>query len=387
MSARFDCIVLGLGGFGSAALYHAAARGLKVLGIEQFSIGHDLGSSHGESRIIRKAYFEHPDYVPLLLRAYELWRDLEAAEELDLLHACGLMLAGPPEGETIAGARLAARLHNLRLETVSPADRGGKFAGFSVPEPFDVVFEPEAGFLEVEACVGAHVDRAERMGARVAADEVVFDWCKVGNAFRVRTSRGAYESGALILTTGAWTAGLLASLSLPLTVVRKPQFWFPVRSHVYAEERGAPAFYYEMPFGLFYGFPSRDGKTLKSAEHSGGEPVADPAQLDRSVDARDWQSLARFLRECVPQVDSEPVRSSVCMYTLSPDHHFIVDRHPAYEHVAFGAGFSGHGFKFTPVIGEALVDLAIKGQTSYPVGFLSVNRDAVARSTPAATSP
>lgn len=381
MSARFDCIVLGLGGFGSAALYHATVRGLKALGIEQYSIGHDRGSSHGETRIIRKAYFEHPDYVPLLLRAYDLWRDLEGAEELSLMHLCGLMLVGPPEGETIAGARLAAQLHNLPLETLLPADRGGKFAGFSVPEQFDVVYEPEAGFLEVEACVCAHVDAAVRTGASVAADEVVLDWSKAGNAFRVRTSRDEYEAAALILTAGAWTSGLLTSLSLPLTVVRKPQFWFPVRSDVYAEEQSAPAFYYEMPYGLFYGFPSRDGQTLKAAEHSGGDPAADPARLDRSVDARDWQSLARFLRECLPQVDPQPVRSSVCMYTLTPDHHFLVDRHPAFEHVAFGAGFSGHGFKFTPVIGEALVDLAIDGRTKYPIEFLSASRDAIVRPT------
>jgi sarcosine oxidase len=379
MSSGYDCIVLGLGGFGSAALYHAAARGLSVLGIEQFSIGHDRGSSHGETRIIRKAYFEHPDYVPLLLRAYNLWRALEATEDLSLMHLCGLMLAGPAEGETIAGARLAAQLHNLELQTISPSD--GRYAGFRIPDSFDVVVEPEAGFLKVEDCVRAHVDAALRTGATVAADEAVIDWQHTGGTFRVRTSRGEYESGALVITAGAWASTILSTLSLPLEVVRKPQFWFPVRSAAYAENYGAPAFYFEMPTGLFYGFPSRDGATLKAAEHSRGNSVADPARVDRNVGPEDWESLARFLKECLPDVDPQPIRSSVCLYTLSPDRHFIVDRHPEFEHAAFGAGFSGHGFKFTPVIGEALVDLAIEGHTRHPIDFLSARREAIVNAT------
>jgi sarcosine oxidase len=390
MTARYDCIVLGLGGFGSAALYHAAVRGLSVLGIEQFSIGHDRGSSHGETRIIRKAYFEHPDYVPLLLRAYDLWRDLEGAEELSLMHLCGLMLAGPAEGETIAGARLAARLHNLNLHDVAPADRGTRFSGFRVPENLDVVFEPEAGYLRVEHCVQAHVDAALRVGATVAADEAANKIEPIGRSWRVSTSKGNYEASSLIVTQGPWAPAALRHLGLaglPLEIVRKPQFWFPVRTAKYAEDNGAPCFYFEMPGGLFYGFPSRDEKTIKAAEHSGGEPVEhnDPARLNREVAPADWQNLAGFLRQCLPDVDPQPVRSSVCMYTLTPDRHFIVDRHPEHEHVSLGAGFSGHGFKFTPVIGEALVDLAIEGRTKYPIEFLSVGRDAIAKATRAVT--
>jgi glycine/D-amino acid oxidase-like deaminating enzyme len=154
-----------------------------------------------------------------------------------------------------------------------------------------------------------------------------------------------------------------------------------VRSTAYAEDRRVPAFFFQMPYGLFYGFPSRDGATLKAAEHSGGDPVAVPEQVDRTVSPRDWESLGRFLEECLPAVDPKPVRSSVCLYTLTPDRHFIVDRHPEQEHVSFGAGFSGHGFKFTPVIGEVLVDLAIEGHTRQPVAFLSANRDAIAHPT------
>lgn len=383
MSVCYDCIVLGLGGFGSAALYHAAMRGLSVLGLEQFSIGHDRGSSHGETRIIRKAYFEHPDYVPLLLRAYELWRDLEASEELSLMHLCGLMLAGPPEGETIAGARLAARLHDLNLEDATPADRAKRFSGFRIPENLEVVYESDAGYLKVEHCVRAHVDAALGVGATVAADETADEIKTVGRGWRVRTSKGTFESSSLIVTSGAWAPGILSHLGLsglPLEIVRKPQFWFAVRTAKLAEDRGAPCFYFEMPNGLFYGFPSRDGQTIKAAEHSGGKSVEHnhPVRLNREVEPADWENLAGFLGQCLPEVDPQPVRASVCMYTLTPDRHFIVDRHPEHEHVSLGAGFSGHGFKFTPVIGEALVDLAIEGHTKYPIEFLSVGRDAIA---------
>jgi sarcosine oxidase len=386
MTACYDCIVLGLGGFGSAALYQAAARGLSVLGLEQFSIAHDRGSSHGETRIIRKAYFEHPDYVPLLLRAYELWRDLERSEGLSLMHLCGLMLAGPAEGETIAGARLAARQHNLNLQDVSLADRSAKFSSFRFPDDIDVVYEAEAGFLEVERCVRAHLDAAIRSGARVRANEEAHKVKPIGHGWRVYTSEGKYETSALIVTHGAWAPAILRHLGLPglpLEVVRKPQFWFPVRSTTHVEEQGTPCFYFEMPAGHFYGFPSCDGQTIKAAEHSGGERVDHnhPTHLNREVEPADWENLAGFLRECVPDVDPQPVRSSVCMYTVTPDHHFIVDRHPEQEHIAFGAGFSGHGFKFTPVIGEALVDLAIDGRTRHPIEFLSVHREAIANAT------
>jgi sarcosine oxidase len=377
MSERYDCIVLGVGGFGSAALYHAAARGLSVLGIEQFAVGHDRGSSHGETRIIRKAYFEHPNYVPLLLRTYELWRKLEGEIGRPLMHLCGLMLAGPPQGETISGARLAARIHRLRLENISLSDAKDRFPGFAIPSSFESVYEPEAGYLELENCVRAHAEAAVARGATLLTNEIVEEWTAEKNTVRVRTSKADYETRSLIITAGPWASRILSDLSLPLEVVRKPQFWFPVRSPAYAVESGCPGFYFEMPFGHFYGSPSLDQLTLKAAEHSGGEPVSDPQQVDRSIGPADLESLARFLRECLPDVLPTPIHHSVCMYTLTPDRHFIVDRHPDHANVAFGAGFSGHGFKFTPVIGEALVDLATEGRSALPIEFLSIRRESL----------
>lgn len=380
MSERYDLIVVGVGGFGSAVLYHAARRGLSVLGLEQFSIAHDRGSSHGETRIIRQAYFEHPDYVPLLLSAYDLWRQLEAEQGRTLMHLCGLMLAGPPEGETIAGAKLAARVHGIPLHDVAPPETNTRFPGFRFPENSAIVYEPNAGYLEVENCVRAHVDGALQRGAKLQTDTTVQDWQPTGDTVRIRTSSDEYEAAAVVVTAGPWASRLLRDLAIPLEVVRKPLFWFPTRSPAYDVAAAAPAFYFETAFGHFYGFPSVDKRTVKAAEHSGGQPVAEPHNVDRSILPGDLHLLSQFLRECLPQVDPRPARHSVCLYTLTPDRHFIVDRHPEHPHVALGAGFSGHGFKFTSVIGEALVDLAIDGFTRHPVGFLSAGREALASS-------
>jgi len=380
MSERYDLIVVGVGGFGSAALYHAARRGLSVLGLEQFSIAHDRGSSHGETRIIRQAYFEHPDYVPLLLSAYDLWRQLEAEQGRTLMHLCGLLLAGPPEGETIAGAKLAARVHGIPLHDVAPPETHSRFPGFRFAENSAIVYEAKAGYLEVENCVRAHVEGALGRGAKLITDTAVQDWHSTGTTVRIRTSSAEYEAAAVVVTAGPWASRLLRDLAIPLEVVRKPLFWFPTRSPAYDTETGAPAFYFETPFGHFYGFPSVDKRTVKAAEHSGGQPVAEPHNVVRSILPGDLELLSRFLKECLPQVETRPARHSVCLYTLTPDRHFVVDRHPEHAHVALGAGFSGHGFKFTSVIGEALVDLAVDGFTRHPVGFLSAGREALTTS-------
>ena len=374
MPDTYDAIVIGLGGFGSGALYHLARRGVRVLGIEQFGVAHDRGSSHGETRIIRKAYFEHPDYVPLLVRAYELWRELESECGRTLMHLGGLMLAGPPEGEAIAGAKLAARLHRIQIEEIDAVAGRRRFPGFRVPEGFSVLFEPEAGYLEVENCVRAHLEQAVAHGALVHTDETVLDWTSDGTRATVRTDRDSYEAASLVITAGPWASTVAGDLELPLQVVRKPAFWHPVMNRHYDVSAGAPAFYFEMPAGAFYGFPSLDGATLKVAEHTGGRPVSDASRVDRSAHPDDIAPVAEFVRTSLPGIIPEPVRHSVCLYTLTPDHHFIIDRHPEHPNVSIGAGFSGHGFKFTTVLGQALADLAADGRTDLPIGFLSATR-------------
>ena len=379
----FDCIVIGVGGFGSGVLDHLARRGVKVLGLERFDVAHDRGSSHGQTRIVRKAYFEHPDYVPLCRRAYELWAELQADAGRPLWNLCGLMLAGPEQGEAIAGAKLSAALHQVPIEPLTAREAAARFPGFCIPDEFSVVFEPDAGFLFVEECVRAHVARAMRHGATVRTDESVLRWESDGKAVTVTTDRGEYSAATLVITPGAWATRLLPKLPIPLHVVRKPQFWHETANERHRMENGCPGFLFERPDGVFYGFPSimerignpsYGGRMMKIAEHSGGQTVADPLVVDRDVHPADTEPIARFLASHLPGVDPAPARHSVCMYTLTPDRHFIVDLHPDHPNVVIGCGFSGHGFKFTPVLGEAMADLATHGRTELPIGFLSVRR-------------
>lgn len=383
----FDCIVLGVGGFGSGALYHLARRGVRALGIERFGVAHDRGSSHGQTRIIRKAYFEHPDYVPLLHRAYQLWHELERASGRQLLHQVGLFIAGTSNCESVSGTLLAARVHELPVDRLSPAQARLRFPGFHFGDHFEVVFEPHAGYLEVENCVAAHIESAVRLGAVLHTGETVLAWVSDGRAVRVTTDRAEYSAASLVITAGPWAAQVLdSSATRPsagaagastwndwLRVVRKPVFWFPADS-AYDVSSGNSTFFFETAVGQFYGFPRLDGHTIKVAEHTQGDAVADPLTVDRGEHPADLARVREFLREHLPGIRPEPVRHSVCMYTRAPDGHFCVDRHPEHPNVVLGAGFSGHGFKFTTVLGEALADLALEGRTNLPIDFLSPAR-------------
>lgn len=372
MAPSYDCIVLGVGGFGSAAVYHASRRGARTLGLEQFSAIHDRGSSHGESRIIRRAYFEHPDYVPLVNAAYRLWAELEDAADVRLYTKSGLLLSGPPQGDVIAGTLLAAREHRLDIGEVAVTDARRRFPAFRCADDHTVLFEPDAGFLRVEACVRTHIERAVGCGADLRFDETCIGWTSDGKTVRVTTDRGRYEAASLIVTAGAWAAQVLADLNLPLTVRRKVQFWHPVHAPFVDVHRESPAFLFDLPDGTFYGFPCIDGKTVKVAEHSGGAVVDNPAHVDRACHADDIHPIEQFVRAVLPNLSPRPESHSVCMYTMAPRERFIIDRHPEFSNVVVAAGFSGHGFKFAPAIGHALADLALGDTTSLPIGFLAM---------------
>jgi sarcosine oxidase len=406
----YDAIVLGVGGFGSGALYHLARRGARVLGIERFGVAHDRGSSHGQTRIIRKAYFEHPDYVPLLHRAYDLWHELESETGRPLLHPIGLFLAGRADCESVTGTLRAAELHDLPVERLTASEARGRFPMYRFPDEFTVVVEREAGYLAVEECVRAHVEAACRRGAELRTNETVVASSSEGTGVRVRTDRGEYLAAKLVVTAGPWAAQVLGELrrrnaeqrgamggrnpgayapgspgaqcdtigtdarwSDWLHVVRKPVFWFPADER-YDVAAGNTAFFFETLSGQFYGFPRLDGCTIKVAEHTQGDAVADPLAVDRTQHAGDLARLAEFLREFLPEVVPTPVQHSVCLYTKSPDGHFLIDRHPEFPQVLVAAGFSGHGFKFTSVLGQALAELALDRATALPVGFLSLAR-------------
>ncbi len=377
--AVLDCIVLGTGGVGSAALNHLARLGARAVGIDRFPPGHDRGSSHGETRIIRLAYFEHPDYVPLLRRSYELWGELEERCGRKLYHQTGLLEVGPPGGAVVPGVLESARRHSLDVEPLDRREAERRFPGFRIPEGMAAVFERRAGYLRVEDCVRAHAEEAVRFGAKLAAGETGLRWRVEGSGERssvaVETDRGTYRAARLIIAAGAWAGGLLQDLGIRLEVRRKPLLWFRTATAQYREADGGPGFFFETPAGLFYGFPEVGGGEIKVAEHTGGESVADPLAVDRSLRPADLRPVAEFLRRHMPGVSAgECLRHAVCLYTMSRDEHFIVDRHPAHPQVAFAAGLSGHGFKFTSVLGEILARLAVDGGTELPIGFLSCTR-------------
>jgi len=370
----YDAIVVGLGGMGSATLLEFARRGLRVVGLERFAVNHDNGSSHGETRIIRKAYFEHPNYVPLVTLAEKGWTEIEARLGRELLVRTGLLLGGPAEGNILSGARRAGVAHSLAFEDVPASELSRRFPGFDLDGDMTLLFEPDAGFLRVDDCVRACVDQALALGAEVHEDCAVQRWSASESGVVVETAGGRYSAGSLVLCGGAWTGGLLADLNIPLEIQRRVVLWFESKDRAYAVSDGSPVFGFEIDGHFFYGFPSLDGVSVKVSEHLRDDPVADVETVRRSVSDADTHHIRSFARTHLPGLTQRVVKESVCLYTMTPDEHFILDRHPLHQNVAIAAGFSGHGFKFAPVVGSVLVDFVCEGRTSAPVSFMGVSR-------------
>lgn len=377
---KYDVIVLGTGGIGSAALAQLAMRGRRVLGLDRFPPAHDRGSSHGQTRMIREAYFEHPDYVPLVQRAYQLWAELEQQSGEALYRETGLLQIGPPQGLIVPGVLRTAAEHRLDVETLGPKEIERRFPGFRVNGMNDGtqaavgLFERRAGYLRVEACVRAYLDLAVRRGAELRTGVAVQSWRGVVGGVEVEAGASRFRADQLLVTAGAWASELLLGLGLRLEVRRKPQYWYRASGTEYHVDRGAPAFLFETSDGLFYGFPQIDEFGVKMAEHSGGRHVADPLLLDRELDRDDQMRVEAFAARHMPAITREMTRHAPCMYTMTADENFIVDRHPEWPQVVFAAGLSGHGFKFAGVLGEALADLALEGKTKLPIGFLNCHR-------------
>ena len=368
-----DVIVIGCGGFGSSAMLHLAQRGLKVIGIDRFHPPHDRGSSHGETRIIRKAYFEHPSYVPLLHRAWELWEELSESVGERLIEQRDLLMAGPPGSEVIEGARLSARLYGLPMGNLTAAEAAIRYPAFRLPENYAVAIESTSGYLWAERCVASHLNSAASRGAQLRPDETVLSVSSLGTGVQVMTNRGCYSAGAAVVTSGAWTGQLLSEYARYISVLRKTLCWFPVTSENWIRKDRAPLFFVDAPESQFYGIPSVDGATIKVGMHTGGEIVSDPSALSRQVTDDDERPISHFAGKYLEGVRPQASRSVICMYSMTPDGHFLLDRLPELP-IVVAAGFSGHGFKFTSVLGEVAADLVQRGQTRFDIGFLSANR-------------
>lgn len=377
MSATYDVVVVGLGGMGSAVAAELAARGLRVLGLERFGPAHDAGSSHGGSRMIRQAYFEDPSYVPLLLASYEGWRRVERDTGQPLLTLTGGLMMGAERSRTVAGSLRTARQWGLEHELLDAAALRRRFPTFT-PGPHVVgLYEPQAGFVHPERSVGAHLALAERADAQLAFFEPVTSWQASASSVQVHTARASYSAGHLVLCPGAWAPELIEDLGVPLKVERYAQFWLDPVGGVtpYLPDRH-PVFVWELEDGRqVYGFPALDGPGggCKTAFFRGGA-LCTPATIDRRVYEYEVEAVRDSLRSRLPTLAGPMLRAVTCMYTCTPDHHFVVGRHPDHPQVTVACGFSGHGFKFVPVVGEIVADLVTEGSTGHPTALFDPSR-------------
>ena len=373
--ASYDAIVLGVGGMGSAALYHLARRGLKVLGLERYDIPHDMGSSHGVTRIIRLAYYEDPSYVPLLRRAFELWRELENETDERLLITTGSVDAGPVGSMVFEGSRTSCETHHLPHEVMTSKELTHRFPGYRLPEGNMANYQPDGGFLIPEKCIVEHANAAVRAGGEVHGRERVLSWQPRGEGVEVRTDRGTYSAGRLVVCCGAWTAQLVPDLGEFLVPERQVLAWFqPLKPDLFTPST-FPVFNVAVAEDeRYYGFPVFGVPGFKVGRFHHLSEVVDPDTMDREPNAADEKVLRDFTERCFPEASGPATALKTCIFTNTPDENFILDVHPELLQVSIAAGFSGHGFKFCSVVGEIMADLATQGWTRHDLRLFKVKR-------------
>ncbi len=375
MSTTYDVIVIGVGGIGAAAIRALARRGVRVLGLDRHGVPNLMGSSGGDSRVIRRCYFEHPDYVPLLERAYERWRDLETDTGRDVLRITGGLYAGRPEQAFIRDNLVAARRYDIPHEELAHNEIAARFPQFTLPEDHVAIWEPEAGYVRCGAAITACVEDASLHGAHVHGLEPARAWSATAHGVVVETEKDRYHADRLVVCGGPWAASLLDVPEIHLTVTRQTLAWvWPRTAGVFTSEN-FPVWAIDDPAGyVYYGFPlGADGPGLKVARHHIGPPT-DPDVDERRYGQADEAEIRAILDAWLPDANGPLLNGRVCLYTNSTDGHFIIDRAPSSDRVVFAAGMSGHGFKFASVIGDALADLALDARTELPIGFLSLGR-------------
>ncbi len=379
---HFDVIVIGIGSMGSSACYHLARAGYKVLGLEKFKIGHENGAHTGQSRIIRKAYFEAPEYVPLLENAYTNWKELEEKTGEQLYYQTGLLYIGQPNNILIKGMKQSATLYKVPIELIAAKEIKKRFPAFRVPSGFDVVYEPGAGFIPPEKAIRLYAAQAQLAGAEIHIKENVMRWEMKGNHCIVTTGKREYKCNKLIITTGPWSAKMIPAVENKLSITRQFIAWVKMKKEKTFDLGNFPCWMIaddERP-GPYYGFPAlptdKFGEPggMKMAHHFPGELV-NPDQVNRQATPEDEKNIVDALEKYFPGSYETIHSSKTCLYANSPDENFIVDHLPGYdERVVIGCGFSGHGFKFVSIIGQILSDLAMKGKTEQAINFLKLNR-------------
>ena len=374
MSQEFDCIVIGVGGMGSSTLYNLAKRGRRVLGLEQFDIPHAEGSSHGVNRIIRLAYYEHPSYVPLLRRAYELWSEIESVTGEQLLYKTGSIDTAPSGHEVFEGSLESCLLHDIPHRVLNHAQINEQFPGYQLPPGHMGLLQEDGGFVLSERSIVAYANAAMSAGAEIHAREVVTGWEPDQGGVRVFTDRSEYTAERLVITAGAWTSGMIPILDELAVPERQVLAWLqPLDGSLYTPEV-FPVFNAYFDEGRYYGFPVFGIPGFKVGRYHHLEEVIDPDSEIKTVTGEDEAVLRSAVERYFPKANGTTMTLKTCMFTNTPDEHFIVDLLPGNTQVAVAAGFSGHGFKFASVIGEILADLAITGETEHNIDLLKIDR-------------
>jgi sarcosine oxidase len=369
-----DVVVIGLGAMGSAAAASLARRGCKVVGIERFEPGHDRGSSHGATRIIRQGYFEHPSYVPLVRAAYPLWRELAAEADEPLIEVTGIIEIGAPDSELVAGTLDASRRHRLSHDVLDADALRRRFPLFQVPDHYVAVFQPDGGFLRVEPAIRAMLARARKGGAELRTGEAVRAIETRGSGVRVVTAHGVIDAGCAIVAAGPWVKTLLPNLPVAIRVTRQVLAWFAPREPALFSKHRFPVFLLQNAEGMFYGFPDDGSGWIKVAKHHHADETVDPENCDRVVSAADEAMIRSCLAAHLPAANGPLAAATTCLYTMTPDGDFIIDRPPGDERVIVCSPCSGHAFKFAPVIGEVIADLATTGATAHDISRFAIGR-------------
>jgi sarcosine oxidase len=382
MNDHFDHIVIGTGSMGAATCYYLAKRGYRVLGIDQFPTPHEWGSHGGQSRIIRKAYFEHPDYIPLLKRAYQNWAELEKATGANIYFPTGLAYAGPQDDEMLKGVKASASQYDVALTSGNEKGLQQQWPQFELPAGYETLFEPEAGFIRPATAIRSFLQEAKRYGAELLPEAKVAHWKYEADKVMVHTDKGDYSCKKLVVTAGAWSSRLIPGIQQLLKVTRQVLVWVDPPDRSRFEVGKFPCWLIATPDqpGAYYGFPIPEERYadgphyLKIAYHYGGE-VTNPDEVNRVITDADTEPILSFLKKYIPDAVGPIAAAKVCLYEYSPDEHFVIDNLPGYEdRVCVAWGFSGHGFKFASAIGEIMADLATKGTTPWPIGFLNARR-------------
>jgi sarcosine oxidase len=382
MNNQFDYIVIGVGSMGSSTCYHLAKSGATVLGIEQFELAHEKGAHSGQSRIVRKAYFEHPDYIPLLERAYQNWQEIEKVSGKKMYHETGIFYAGPIGHIIIESIRSAAAQYQIPLLDGRNGDQLEILPLFDLPEGYEWIYEPEAGFVETERAILSFVEEAQKLGTVFHQQEKVLGWELIEDGVEVMTSNGNYTCKKIIVTAGPWSAKLMPTINDELKITRQTLIWIqPDEANSFKTPRFPCWFVVDKDKpGAYYGFPiaeindTKNPIGFKFAYHYPGTET-DPDDVDRNITEVDKEPLLKFIDRYIPKAKGQVLDIKTCLYSNSKDENFVIDCLKETEgRVCFARGFSGHGFKFVSVVGEIMADLTLKGTTTLPIGFLRADR-------------